>query len=217
MIRYSLACVTAFLLTAGPAWAQGRGDWSIGAGFGGAPFFEAALLPVGALTSVPPVTLPPLQLNLEKKLGARASLLLGMSGSYQDTQAGAPFRSGAAAATAGMRFRVTEDDALVDVSVYGALHVGYAAVSQERVLSGVPGDVRTVAQDIVGGGLNAGFSVERSLMERLSVRLNAAVFQASYSDLRIKAEGTDWQIPAAATAFDVSLFIRPGLELRMYF
>ncbi|MGA9521141.1 MAG: hypothetical protein WBV82_06740 [Myxococcaceae bacterium] len=231
MIRYTLACISGLCLLTGPAWAHAPGEWSVGAGLGAGFFLDPApvqLSPVGAL---PVASLPAAQVNVEKKIGPRVSLMLGVLGSFQDSSLDAQpdlavrssSRRGSAGASAGMRFRVTGDDAPVDVSVFGALNVGYAAVSEERVAidppsAGGAADASYVS-DIIGGGLNAGFSVERMLVDRLSVRLNASVFQATYSDLEMRLSSTSLPTDTldGGAVFNANLLIRPGIELRMYF
>ncbi len=223
------ACAVLGLLVAQPAFADESGEWSMGAGLGGGLLLETAPVGVGTGAAAPPVTLPSVQVNVEKKMGPRASLMLGITGSYSDASEPFPLaatgrsqvRRGSSAASAGMRFRVTGDDALVDVTVFGALHVGYAAVTLESVSAAldVNGSVisSSTVSDVVGGGMNAGFSVERMLMDRLSVRINASVFQATYSDVETRRTSAQPEVRDGGSVFSANLSIRPGIEMRLYF
>ena len=107
------------------------------------------------------------------------------------------------------------------VALLRAKYPQYAAMSLETVSTGLDVNGSPVASstvsDVVGGGMDAGFSVERMLMDRLSLRTNASVFQATYSDVETRRISAEPEVRDGSSVFSANLSIRPGIEMRLYF
>jgi hypothetical protein len=128
-----------------------------------------------------------------------------------------------------LRYRVTADGALVDFSVFGALEVGYASSSTEIGLTSAPlgssGVSEGIYSHVVGGGLIAGLSAERALLEQLSIRLSATLFNADVSKGSSQTSfpgttplpGLSTENTANISNRHVTLTVQPAVELRLYF
>ncbi len=212
--------------------------WSIGAAVG-AVLFSAV---EGTASNLQPaVLIPTASLSLERKLGPRLSLLVGVAGSVSGLTAkpqGLPEQVSVATVTqaqqvllaVGVRGQLLSPTAPVALSVHAILSFGYArSVISETVSLTFPlngSQTMTQMQTINGGtvGLGAGLALERRLIEQVALRLTLGILQASYSAGRgttptvASGGNTDVTVtPQAISAFTVGIAIQPGLELRVYF
>lgn len=198
--------------TAAAAAAVDEPGWSLGAGVGFTVFF------VGEGPTV--LSSPVASTTIERALGRRTWLVLGLSGSFSrdesrvdsDTSRGPTTRHDfrEALASLGVRQVVTDARAPVEVSVVALLEAGGFRM-------------RTTYPDVTGtetrgtfAGVSLGLAVERALASRLAVRLATPL--VGYRQMRTRADsGLPGGPTLQATSVAVQLRLAPTLELRLAF
>lgn len=235
-----MLCFIASLLLAAPVAAAAAAeeaevrDWSVGAGFElSATFgnFETAFLILGLGTpSVPAATV-----SIEHRIGRASHVVLGVSGGYSklssdpqqsSTAAGvtaAMSRTQATIATAaGVRTAFGGADAPVTLSVFGLARFGHSRISSESSVTtgGVTNTTRFDAS-ATGFGASGGVSVERTLLDALSLRISATILSITFTSIEssLPAPGTlgGTLLPPKSTNLSVALDFQPSLELRLAF
>ena len=120
--------------------------------------------------------------------------------------------------SAGVRYLVFSD--IVNLSVYAMLGGTYAYIggssldtSGHEVILGAGAGSWAYA---IGG--NAGLALERRLIDRLAVRLSAALLDVYWTDSRVKTiDSTGAQLVIKPKGVSAGLTLEPALELRFYF
>jgi hypothetical protein len=208
---------------------QGCAKWSLGAGIG---YFSGSTsglwgnlgnLGYGALST----TAPSYGLSAERRLGH--GLWLSFAGSVLHNRGDVPVSSLTGSQTtvqryttsgnlsAGLRWLLLED--VVDVSVYGKLGATYARLS---------GDARDSSSNLILGaaprsyayaiGATAGLALDRQLIDRLSLRFSADIFDTYWTAARVRTiiNATD-MVVTKPRGMSVGLALRPVVELRLAF
>jgi hypothetical protein len=184
---------------------------------------------------------PTASLSLERKLGPRLSLLVGIAGNVSSSTArpqGLPEQLSVATVTqaqqvllaVGVRGQLLSPAAPIALSVHAILSFGYArTVTSETVVLTLPlsgAQTQSDTQTVNGGtvGLGAGLALERRLLEQVALRLTLGLLQASYSSGRgitpvPQGDNSTGLLvtPQAISGFTVGIAFQPGLELRVYF
>lgn len=187
--------------------------WSVGAGFGIFESLGLSALPAlggsGSLSGVVSITPTP-RLTAERLFGDHFALGLGLVATFQagDTNA---MTNASIGATLGPRWILTNPDAVVAVSAWVAAVASYGVLEFPATFA-----LRSTSF----GGL-AGVALERTLLERLSIRLHLQLARVTWSRSVLEQTGTPLIDPApAATRAEVtqaSFLPSPSLELRFYF
>jgi hypothetical protein len=200
--------------------------WSIGAGVGGVLFGDPIVFPGESPSS----GVPFVQASLERRIGRATWLVLGVNGSYEDSEAD-PFEGTGTGATiillgsalesdgwrgrvaAGLRRELT--GAAAPFVVSGVLLATVGGISVERTfLAGSPAaEVREEGNGVVAG-LSAGVAVDRELTRGLSVRISSQLLTTDWSWSEITSPG----VPTREfRAFRAGVTLAPVLELRLAF
>jgi hypothetical protein len=216
-----------------PATARAEGPdpvWSLGSGLGYLGYSGAAGL--GSIQGynyylqVPSAPQP--QVGLERRISAATSLFFDLSGgvsSGSGSTAGlgnynsvaTSSSSWSAGALIGVRQALTDPGAVVGVSVFGGLTLGYAATKAEVVSqdgAGVQTTTRPSAHQL-GFGLGGGLSAEKTLTERLTLRLVTRLVSAGYTRSAYHSNDVDPWIEGSG--FSAQLGFDPAVELRLAF
>lgn len=193
-------------------------SWSIGAGlsFGGLSGWSLTP-PVTGLTGLTGLSVltsvaPGVTTSLERSLGERLWLLVGLSGAIATSQrdAGSSTSRGISGQI-GVRYVLTQPGAMADVSVLALLNGGLDDLSLSSA-NLAAGSVRGASNWSIG--LSGGLAVERQLASGLSVRIATSLISAGYSRGKITyVDAAD----VMTTGFSAGLVLAPRLELRMAF
>jgi hypothetical protein len=202
--------------------ASAEPNWSIGAGVGfGSGVVYVGSFYLGGATGVPliPRTTywPTLVTSLERRIGGRTWLVLGAAGWFSDERAAwentdltvppEVQRYGVQLST-GLRRVMTPKASIVDVSILALVEGGVGHQSLERASGGSDKEDAWLA----GGSL--GFAVERTLVDRLSVRLATPIVAVRYWSSEVTAPAN---VRVTSSAWTADLYLAPRLELRLAF
>ena len=216
-----LAPLSAFAQSPTPppeGFPAGPAQWSLGAGWSPGYVSVISSAPT-SLGFVSPPVLPAVTASLERRLGERTWLVLGVFGAVgrqrQDVPPGG-FGLSQDDATqlfvnAGVRWIVTVPGAPVDVSFLGLLEGGGAGWDQAVVSAGAETQLKTTAWRV---GASIGIAIDRELTRGLSLRVATPLLGASYAWTRAEPAG---QPPQEGSDFSVAAVIAPRLELRLAF
>lgn len=233
------AVLALLLLASSAALAEGatpvpEHPWSIGAGLGFGSYPLGSLTPGASLVGISSSGIgslygaPAAVLDVERLLSPQTALLAGLSiqaSSRSIPADSVPTGSSAytsstflgAAALIGLRREVTDLASVVQVSLYGALSLGFATQSQDYTQRSGNGTatVTTDSNNLFQFALLGGLVVEKPLMERLALRLTAHLFTSAYSIGKSQAAAS---APSYTTSgFDLRLGVDPTIELRLAF
>jgi hypothetical protein len=187
--------------------------WSLGAGF---TFGPTVFIGTGVLGDVLRLDTPLASATLERAVGPRSWLVLGVSGSHDRSSRDAVALGSVSEATvtllqlsAGLRHVVTPAGAPVDVSVLllGGVGIG----SAETEYAGLD-ETAEASSWLVGA--SAGIAVDRSLTTNLSLRISTSLLDASWSNTETERTG---EPTAESKDLSVRLRLAPGLQLRLLF
>jgi hypothetical protein len=198
--------------------------WSIGAGVGGVLLGDLFVLPGESPSS----GIPFVQASLERRIGRATWLVLGVNGSYQESEAD-PFEGtgtgtiilGSGLDSDGWRGRVAAGvrreltGAAAPFMVSGVLLATVGGISVDRTfLAGSPAaEVREEGEGVVAG-LSAGVAVDRELTRGLSVRISSQLLTAEWSWSELTSPG----VPTREfRTFRAGVTLAPVLELRLAF
>jgi hypothetical protein len=189
--------------------------WSLGAGF---TFGQTVFGGVGAgvLGDVLRLDTPVASATLERAVGQRSWLVLGVSGSHNRSSREAVSLGSVSEAslsllnlTAGLRHVVTPAGAPVDVSVLllGGVGTGSAETEYEGL------DETAEARSWLVGA-SAGIAIDRSLATNLSLRISTSLLDASWSSTETERTG---EPTVESKDLSIRLRLAPGLQLRLLF
>ena len=236
------AVLALLLLSSSAALADGPSTapehaWSIGAGLG----FGSYALGSSVLGGTPGASgslglgglgtlygSPAAVLDVERLLSPQTAVLIGLSlqaSSHSIPADSVPAGSAAytsstavgASALIGLRRELTDLASVAQVSIYGALSLGFATESQDYTSrsGGGTATVTSASASLFQFALLGGLVVERQLLERLSLRLSAHLFTSAYSIGKSQASAA---APSYTNSgFDLRLAVDPSLELRLAF
>lgn len=196
-----------------PAHVTEPPHWSVGAGFG---FFESlglSTLPAlggsGSLSGLVSSTLTP-RLTAERLFGDHFALGLGLVATFQAGDANSMTNAGVGA-TLGPRWIITNPDAIVAVSAWVAAVASYGVLELPTSFA-----LRSTSF----GGL-AGVALERTLIERLTIRLQLQLARVTWSRGVLEQTATPLIDASPATTraevTQASFLPAPSVELRFYF
>jgi hypothetical protein len=186
--------------------------WSLGAGF----TFGETVLVGGIPGEVLRLGTPVASATVERAVGPRSWLVIGLSGIYDQSSREAVALGSLSEAslsllqvTAGLRHVVTPAGAPVDVSVL--LLGGVGTATAETEYAGVD-ETAEASSWLVGA--SAGIAVDRSLTTNLSLRISTSLFDASWSTTETERTG---ERTVESKDLSVRLHLTPGLQLRLLF
>jgi hypothetical protein len=214
------AALLAFAPAAVPAAEAAPADaprWSLGAGFTfGQTFFLSAGVGPGVLGDVLRLDTPVASATLERAVGPRSWLVLGVSGSHDRSSREAvalgsmsELSLSVLQLTAGLRHVVTPAGAPVDVSVL--LLGGVGTGTAETEYAGLD-ETADASSWLVGA--SAGIAVDRSLTTNLSLRISTSLLDASWSSTETERTG---EPTVESKNLSIRLHLAPGLQLRLLF
>lgn len=182
--------------------------WSVGAGLTLTVFAPNLAAPNSVLGLV---SGPVASLSIERLLQSNLAILFGLSGqlarSSEETE---PLWSRSAALGVGVRAYIGRSGP-VAISGHGILSLGFA--SNDLELNGA--DERT--RGAWGLGLLAGGAVERELVDQLTLRLSASIFQVGYTRRSTEVVNGATTVSTLSSNVSAALIFQPGIELRMAF
>lgn len=201
--------------------------WSIGAGLS----FTALRVGTDDPNANAVRDLPNASLAIERWVGGRTWLLLGLRGGIAEDKSQpetepvsmisvASWTSAQQVAAAlGVRQSLLPESAPVDLSLIAILSFGYersvrgTTTTRPNPLGSPLVDTTTQVNNLGSGGLGLGISVERRLVEYLGLRFTLGLAQVSYASGR-RVQG---QNPTTISTLSAGISLQPGLELRFYF
>ena len=193
-------------------------QWSLGAGW--SPGYASVITTSGYTPWVSAIlALPAVTASLERRLGERTWLALGVSGSLDRRHHEVPpYAVGASAddlsqifVTAGVRQVVTAPGAPVDVSLLGLADGGVTEWNLTLVSGGVESPLKSTAWRV---GVSIGLAIDRELTGGLSLRVASPLLYAAYARSHAEPAGQPTQ---EGESFSVAALIAPRLELRLAF
>ncbi len=208
--------------------AEPEHPWSIGAGLGYSSGSSLASAQIIGLYTSTTVNAPGASITFERLLDTQTSLRFGVSGSFatrSDSTAGLAANSsalsgataGGVAISLGLRRRLTEADALFGFSLHGALYAGVTRASQDITAldSNSVQTVTTTSASAWQVGATGGMAVDKSLGDRLSLRIAAELLNVGYA----KGSGLPYSgtTVSSSSTFSASLTVSPSIELRLAF
>lgn len=187
---------------AGMGWRTGI--WSSGVGSG----FD---MPQGLLTATG---------SLERRIGARSWLVLGLSGQLSRRRDSLPAGArgvdrrdiDALSLTAGLRRPLTPAGAPLEVSVVVLAEGGMVHDVQHGGVYAM--DAIELAENAWFAGANVGLAVDRELTRGLALRVATRLVEATYVRSRLRTTG---QPVATSRELSLGAVIAPTLELRLAF
>lgn len=193
-------------------------QWSLGAGW--SPGYASAVTttasgPVATVT----LFLPAVTASLERRLGERTWLAVGISGSLDRRSAEVPSWALGASnddvsqifVSAGVRQVVTAPGAVVDVSLLGLLDGGVTEWDLTVVNGGAESRLDTTAWRV---GASLGIAIDRELTAGLSLRVASPLLYVAWARSHAEPAGLPAQ---AGESFSLAAVIAPRLELRLAF
>ncbi len=189
------------------------GDWSLGVGILVPGLTYSPIGYVGMLSAY--TTAPSTSMALERRLSDTLWLTLGFSGNISSVDDPVSLDNGAtivsdalgAEVALGLRYLFNPRGA-VEVSVFGGLSLSWADVDMKT-------DSEEWTNRTLSCGLVAGLSLERRLLDNLSLRLQTTIGNVYYSSVESEIGGTPGTTRISQLRGGIAL--TPGLQLRLTF
>lgn len=204
--------------------------WSIGAGVSTGyllSFTGGIGLLAGYSYAVTPASVPAVSASLERAVGSETWFFFGFSAAAQRERYEPPPSAVSSSATLtdrdtaagavelGLRGVVTPASAPVTVSYLASVEGGLAHSTSTVNFVGVGNrDERT---DAWSAALNVGLAVERTLGDRLAVRVATPLVRVSYAHSKARIDSGAGPEDTTGSVAGASLVLAPRLELRVYF
>lgn len=199
-----------------PRWSLGTG---VGVGFGGFTYVgslsavgaaPAGAGGLGALGSLGGTITP--SVSLERVFTPRFALGLGLDGTIATTTvvAGASSLMGRVGLGVSPRFTLTSEQSPVAFTVYATAFASYSAADY------VQSEAQTLWLGLLGG-----VALERRLVERVALRVQAQFLRVGFSRWWAAttvpaADGSPTQQPSVGSSFNAGFEPVPSVELRLY-